>query len=64
MKKYFKIRRANPGFIEFNLIENDRTVGGYLIPDRGDNKKSMAAYLKKEGYVEYEKKGVKGLNND
>ena len=39
-----------------DLIENDRTVGGYLIPDRGDNKKSMAAYLKKEGYVEYDKK--------
>ena len=55
MKKYYKIRRENPGFIAFDFIENDKVVGGYLIPDMGDNKKSIVTFLKKEGYVEYEK---------
>ena len=57
MRKYYRIRRENPGFMAIDFIENNEIVGGYLIPDRGDNKKSMAAFLKKEGYVEYDKKG-------
>ena len=55
MKKYYKIRRENPSFISFDLVENDIVVGGYLIPDRGENEKNFADFMKKEGYTEYEK---------
>lgn len=53
--KYFKIHKKHPNFISFDLIENNIVVGGYLIPDRGENKKNMIVFLKKEGYIEYEK---------
>jgi len=55
MKKQYKIHQANPGFIAVDLIEDDKTVGGYLIPDLGENRKNMAEYLEKKGYTEYEK---------
>jgi len=55
MKKQFKIRRANPGFIAVDLIEDGKTVGGYLLPNRGENKENISDYLKKRGYTEYEK---------
>lgn len=56
MKKYYKINKEHPNFISVDLIEYDKTVGGYLLPDRGENKKSIVRYLKKEGYIE--KKGI------
>lgn len=55
MKKQFKIHKEHPNFISIDLIEDDKTVGGYLLPDRRENRESIAKYLKKEGYTEYEK---------
>ena len=55
MKKYYRIGRENTGFIAIDLIENNKVVGGYLIPDCGENEKNMADFMKKEGYAEYEK---------
>ena len=55
MKKYYKIHKEHPNFLSYDLMEDDKIVGGYLIPDRGENKKNMITFLKKEGYIEYEK---------
>lgn len=54
MKKNYKIHRANPGFIAIDLIEDDEVVGGYLLPDLGENTINISEYLKEEGYTEYE----------
>ena len=55
MKKQFKIRRANPGFIAIDLIEDNETVGGYLLPDQGENTINISEYLRKEECTEYKK---------
>ncbi len=55
MKKQFKIRRANFGFIAIDLIEDGKIVGGYLLPDHETNREYTAKHLKKKGYTEYEK---------
>jgi len=57
MKKYYKIEKTHypVGFITVDLIEDDKTVGGYLLPDRGENTINISKYLEKEGYTEYEK---------
>lgn len=55
MKKQFKIHKEHPNFISIDLIEDDKTVGGYLLPDRGENRKFIAKHLKKGGYKEIEK---------
>ena len=57
MKKQFLIYKdkEHPDFISIDLIEDGKTVGGYLLPDLGENAKNISEYLKKEGYTEYEK---------
>jgi hypothetical protein len=55
MKKQFKIRRANPGFIAIDLIEDGKTVGSSLLPDYESNRESISKHLEKKGYTEYEK---------
>ncbi len=57
MKKQFKIHKnkENSDFISIDLIEDGKTVGGYLLPAYESNRESIAKYLKKEGYTEIEK---------
>lgn len=57
MKKQFKIHKDqdHPDFFSIDLMEDDKIVGGYLIPDWEENRKNMAEYLEKKGYTEYEK---------
>ena len=56
MKKQFKIHKdkEKSDFISIDLIEDGKTVGGYLLPDRGENRETFAKKLKKEGYKEIE----------
>ena len=65
MKKYFKIHKAHPNFISIDLIEDGKTVGGYIIPS-GPYIEGFSDILiesiKKEGYNEY-KKGIDDENN-
>ena len=58
MKKQFKIHRVNPGFKGIDLIEDDKTVGGYIIPTRPyieGLEDIIINAIEKEGYVKYEK---------
>ena len=56
MKKYYKIHEVEiPNFVAIDLIENDKTVGGYIVQRNGYAKKEIIDHLKKEGYREYEK---------
>jgi len=52
MKKYFKVHQAHPNLISVDLIENDITVGGYIVPNNKEAKEFIIRHAKKEGYTE------------
>ena len=56
MVKYYKIHKTDiPHFVAIDLIENDETVGGYIVQNNGYVKKATVDHLEKEGYKEYKK---------
>ena len=55
MKKQFKVRQSNSGFTEIDLIEDDKAVGGYVIPKKPHIEGLVDIIInsiKKEGYHE------------
>ena len=53
MKKYFKVYKPHPNFIQVDFIEDGIAIGGYIIPVSIYNtEKELATFLKKEGYIE------------
>jgi len=55
MKKQFKIHQINPDFIEIDLIEDGKVVGGYIIPKKPyiEGLEDIFIHsIKKEGYTE------------
>jgi len=53
LKKYFKIYKPHPNFIQVDFIENNEATGGYIIPTSIYNtKEELATFLRKEGYIE------------
>ena len=55
-KKYFKVYKPHPNFIQVDFIEKGKATGGYIIPvSIYKTKEELIEFLKKEGYIEYEK---------
>ena len=55
MKKQFKIRQEYIGFVEIDLIEDDKSVGGYIIPEKPYIEGLEDIFInsiKKEGYIQ------------
>jgi len=52
IKKYFKVYKSHPNLISVDLIEDDITVGGYVVPNNKEAKKFIIEHAKKEGYIE------------
>ena len=55
MKKYYKIQKVHSNFIAIDLIEDDKTIGGYIALIHGIAKKHIIESIKKEGYINYRK---------
>ena len=56
MNKYYKIYQSHPNLISVDLIENNETIGGYIIPNTKDAKEFIIKHCKKEGYIENKNK--------
>ena len=57
IKKHYKINRAYIiNFISVWLYENNKVIGGYIIPNTDDNLEFIRKHCKKEGYIENKNK--------
>lgn len=56
MKKYYKIHQKSPSWLAIDLIEDDETVGGWIIPTRPHIEglqDIIVNVIEKEGYKKY-----------
>jgi len=50
VNKQYNIHQDHPNLISYDLIEDDKVIGGYIVPNNNDTKKFMIGFLKREGY--------------